>query len=246
MAIVRKYGWIKDKPDSRDLIYPIDRDVKIPQKVDLRPSCSDVEDQADLGSCTANALAGALEFLEVKNKTAFVDVSRLYIYYNERRADGDVYEDAGSTIRTGAKVLAQYGACNEKMWPYDTTRFTIKPTAACYTDGAKHRISSYTRITSFNGILQCLATGYPIAFGFDVYTCMETEEVAKTGMLPMPGPDDYMVGGHAVLFVGYDQGKKLFIVRNSWGASWGDKGYFYMPFDYVDQGLASDFWTIKK
>jgi len=170
----------------------------------------------------------------------------LFVYYNERVEDDTVKEDAGSTLRTGAKVLAMYGACSEKLWPYKVDKFTRKPTPKCYADGAKHKITSYWRLNSLDDILNCLAEGYPVVFGFDVYTCMETEKVAKTGKLPMPTSKDEMVGGHAVLFVGYDMSKKMFIVRNSWGIEWGDKGYFYMPFAYVTKELASDFWTIRR
>lgn len=244
--IKRKYGWKKDKPDSRDRMYPKPRGLVKPKKVDLAPGCSPVEDQSDLGSCTANAGVGLLEFLEIKDKIPFSDFSRLYVYYNERVEDGDVNEDAGSELRTAAKVMAKYGACSEKSWPYDVNKFAVKPPATCYKEGMQHKITSYWKLNTLDDILSCLADGYPVMFGFDVYSCMESDAVAKTGMLPMPGKHDQLLGGHAVVFVGYDMDKKLFKVRNSWGPNWGDKGYFYMPFDYVLKGLASDYWTIRK
>jgi C1A family cysteine protease len=244
--IVRKYGWIKDTPDARDKKYAKPRGLKRPKKVDLRSACSPIEDQKSTGSCTANAAVGLLEFLEIKDNVLFKDFSRLYVYYNERVIDGTVDEDAGSQLRTAAKALAQWGACNEKLWPYDEKKFTKKPPAKCYTDGEKHKITVYRRLDSLDDILDCLAEGYPVMFGFEVYECMQSLEVAKTGHLPMPKPNEELIGGHAVVFVGYDVDKKLFIVRNSWGPGWGDKGYFYMPFSYITEGLASDFWTIRK
>jgi C1A family cysteine protease len=242
--IAIKYGWIKDSPDARDRLYNKPRGLRRPKKQDLRPACSPIENQTTLGSCTANAAVGTTEFLEIKDKVQFIDFSRLYVYYNERVMDGTVNEDAGSQLRTAAKAMAKWGVCNEKSWPYNVDKFTIKPPAKCYTEGAKHKITSYRRLGTLDDILDCLAEGYPVMFGFDVYSCLN--EVGADGLLRMPTEDDEYEGGHAVVFVGYDMAKKLLIVRNSWGVEWGDKGYFYMPFDYVLKGLASDFWTIRK
>ena len=241
----RKYGWKRDLPDRRDKIFPLPKG-KVLDIVDLRDDCSPVEDQSALGSCTANAIAGGLEFLEIKDGLPFVDFSRLFIYYNERMDDGNVPSDEGSTIRTGMRVLKQYGACDEKLWPYDIAKFAKKPPTKCYTDGLKHVISSYFRIKDLNGIMACVSSGYPVMFGFTVFESFETQEVAKTGMMVMPSEQEKMLGGHAVMICGYDRPKKILTVRNSWGTAWGDKGYFYMPFDYVTEGLADDFWTVKK
>jgi C1A family cysteine protease len=243
------YGWVPDVPDQRDyLLSAVMRiPAKLPSKVDLRPLCSKVEDQGQLGSCTANALAGALEFLERKDKVAFEDVSRLFIYYDERAIEHTIASDSGAMIRDGIKTLAKQGVCSEKKWPYVISKFKVKPGAACYKDGLNHQITSYHRILTLDEMRSCLAEGFPFVFGFTVYESFESQAVASTGVVNMPKPSEKSLGGHAVLGVGYDDSKKRFIVRNSWGDKWGIKGYFTMPYKYVaDRNLSDDFWTIRR
>ncbi|HEX7501442.1 MAG TPA: C1 family peptidase [Polyangia bacterium] len=241
-------GWIPDLPDHRDFLYAALRPagVRLPTSVDLRPSMSPVENQGQLGSCTANALAGALEFLEMKSGQSFVDLSRLFIYYNERAVEHTISSDSGAMIRDGIKTLASLGVCPEKKWPYVISAFTKKPSAACYTDAKNHTISTYHRIASVGEMRACLAEGYPFVFGFSVYETFESPAVARTGVLNMPKPRERQLGGHAVCAVGYDDKAKRLLVRNSWGPDWGMKGYFTMPYDYVaNSNLSDDFWTIR-
>jgi C1A family cysteine protease len=242
------YGWLPDIPDNRDHIYGAVRKIPktLPAKIDLRKGCPAVEDQKDLGSCTANALAGALEFLMKKDKVKFADMSRLFIYYNERVIEHSVKTDSGAMIRDGIKTLAKQGACTEANWPYITSKFTVKPPKKCYAEAINFQILSYARINTVDEMRACLAEGYPFIFGFSVYDAFESQKIAKTGVLDMPKPDEKMLGGHAVLGVGYDDKAKRFIVRNSWGSDWGKKGYFTMPYTYLaDRNLADDFWTIR-
>ncbi len=245
----RWYGWLPDLPDHRDLFFSAvaPRLAALPRKVDMRSKCSPVEDQGQLGSCTANALVGALEFLELKDGAKFSDLSRLFLYYNERVIEGTVGEDPGAFLRDGIKSLAKQGVCTEPEWPYKTSRFTKKPTRACYRTAKKHRILSYHRITTVDEMRGCLAEGFPFVFGFTVYDAFESAAVAKSGVLNMPGPKEKMAGGHAVMAVGYDDGARRFAIRNSWGTDWGQKGYFTMPYDYLspDKNLADDFWTVR-
>ncbi len=246
MKHVQSYGWIPDRPDHRDYLYSaIAPKVKLPSKVDLRSEDSPIENQGRLGSCTANALAGHLQFLEKVSGQTYKDVSRLFIYYNERAVEGTVGFDSGAMIRDGIKALAKYGVCLESSWPYDISKFTRKPAAVCYKEGLKHRITSYHRLQTLGEMLNCLAEGFPFVFGFTVYESFESLKVAQTGLVPMPKKSERTLGGHAVMAAGYDQKQKRFIVRNSWGPQWGQAGYFTMPYAYF-KTLASDFWTIRQ
>ena len=247
----RGYGWVPDLPDHRDRIYqaPRRRLARLPPSVDLRAACPEVYDQGELGSCTANAIAAALEFDQMKQEVADVFVpSRLFIYYNERVIENTVDEDAGAMIRDGIKSVAKQGAPHETVWPYVIAKFRTRPNARAYRVAAKHRAILYQRLVQTPDQLKgCLADGYPFVFGFAVYESFESDAVARTGRMPMPKPKEKQLGGHAVLAVGYDDATRRFIVRNSWGPKWGQAGYFTMPYDYMtDDNLADDFWTIKQ
>src|SRR5947209_12322159 len=242
------HGWLPDLPDHRDFSYRAiaPRLAELPAKIDLRKKCSPVENQGELGSCTANALVGALEFLELKDGARFVDLSRLFVYYNERAIEGTVKQDSGAFLRDGIKSLAKQGVCPEKEWPYRVRDFIKKPAAKCYSDAKKHQITSYHRISSVDEMRTCLADRFPFVFGFTVYEAFESAAVAKSGVLNMPEPDERVMGGHAVMAAGYDDSQKRFIIRNSWVMVWGRQGYFTMPYGYLDpnKNLADDFWTI--
>jgi C1A family cysteine protease len=242
----RAYGWLPDIPDQRDFLYKaIQPVIRLPRKVDLRGLCSEIERQGDLGSCTAQALAGNIEFLDKIADFKYTDVSRLFIYYNERALMHTIRYDSGASLRVGIKTLKNSGVCEETLWPYQISKFTRKPPLKCFTDAKKHRITSYHRISSLNEMLACLAEGYAFVFGFTVYESFESQEVLRTGIVHMPKKEEKAIGGHAVMAVGYDQASKRFIVRNSWGKDWGKDGYCTMPFEYL-QILAGDFWTIRK
>jgi C1A family cysteine protease len=245
----RGYGWMPDLPDQRDFKYAAVYRIpaKLPKSIDLRPTCSPVDDQGQLGSCTANALAGALEFLEVKDKVPYTDLSRLFIYYNERVIEHSVRSDSGAQLRDGIKTLAKQGVCAESVWPYNIARFRIKPSSKCYKLALNHRIISYQRLLTLDEMRSCLADGFPFVFGFTVYESFESQQVAQSGVVPMPQPNERVVGGHAVMAVGYDDSQNRFVVRNSWGTGWGMQGYFSMPYDYLSNlRLSSDFWTIRR
>jgi len=228
-----------------------------PPRVDLRPLCPPIVDQGSLGSCTANALAGALGFLEIKDGLPSQDFSRLYIYYNERAIEGTIGWDAGAQIYDGIKSLSvgHQGACYESTWPYDISKFTAAPPLAAYTEGESHEILVFESIQPVNNAYQisdlkdCLASGYPFVFGFSVFESFDSEEVALTGIVPMPLPGEVIVGGHAVPCVGYDDTTQRFICRNSWGQGWGQNGYFTMPYAFMGASwpaYISDLWTIRK
>jgi len=247
-----RLGWLPDLPDHRDLLFsslPKPEIAALPPLVDLRPGCPAVYDQGQLGSCTANAIAGAFEFGAIKEKEAAIVPSRLFIYYNERVIEGTVKTDSGAQIRDGIKSVATTGICPETKWPYNIAKFAKKPSKTCYTSAKKDIAIQYLRIdnTVLNDLKSCLAAGFPFVFGITVYSSFMTESVANSGMVPMPGKKEQVEGGHALMAVGYDDNKSAFIVRNSWGDSWGLKGYCYIPYQYLTSAsLADDFWTIRQ
>jgi C1A family cysteine protease len=246
---VQRYGWVPDLPDHRDHYYaaPLVNLGTLPAKMDLRPKCPPVYDQGNLGSCTANAIAGAIEFELIKeHKRDFVP-SRLFIYYNERVIEHTVDSDSGAMIRDGIKSVHKQGDAPETEWPYIIAKFADKPPANVYKDAKKYKVVHYQRVVrSVTQMKGCLASGYPFVFGFTVYESFESPEVAKTGQVNMPSLNEQVLGGHAVLAVGYDDSQQRFIVRNSWSSDWGLDGYFTMPYAYLtDPDLSDDFWTIR-
>ena len=220
----------------------------LPRRVDLRDECPAVYNQGSLGSCTANAIAAAVQFDRAKE--ALTDVftpSRLFIYYNERAMEGTIESDAGAMLRDGIKSVAKLGAPHESLWPYLIARFRERPSAAAFKDGARHEAVLYQRLPHLEDHLKsCLAAGYPFVFGFTVYESFESAAVARTGNVPMPARGESVLGGHAVLAVGYDDASQRFVARNSWGAKWGQQGYFTLPYEYLlDKDLSDDFWTVQ-
>lgn len=244
-----KYGWIPDLPDQRDFPYSLlvpQILPFLPKKVDLRAECSPVENQGKIGSCTANALVGNLEFLKIRQSKKLLNFSRLFLYYNERLIRKTTRLDSGASLRDGIKTLVKVGDCLESLWPYDTRRLAVKPSHQAYVDALNYQIVKYYRLSSLSEMKHTLSLNFPFVFGFAVYESLESTRVAKTGLIPLPAQDERMIGGHAVMAVGYDDRQNHFLIRNSWGQNWGDHGYGYMPYAYLaNKFLASDFWTIR-
>lgn len=244
---IKRYGWKPSIPDFRDFMYAAPHSLTaLPPVVDLRPGCPAVYDQGNLGSCTAQAIAGLSEFLLKRQAKVTFTPSRLFIYYNERVLEGTVNEDAGATIRSGFKVINQLGNPHEALWWYDISKFKTRPNKKVYTDGLDHQVLRYTRVNNADlyAIRSCLYNGYPVVGGFAVFQSFESSTVARTGIVPMPKRNEAMLGGHAILIVGYDDTKQMFIVRNSWGKNWGLGGYCLMPYLYLtNTQMADDFWT---
>ena len=256
-------GWLPDLPDPRDMMYsaPLNLLQQLPPSVDLRPACPPVYNQGRIGSCTAQAIAGAVQFDRLKNgeKPDFVP-SRLFIYYNERALEGHVAFDSGAQLRDGIKTVAKQGVCPEPEWPYDDTpaeydggpfpsgaRDGQKPPASCYQDALRYTAVQYQRLSqALSQLKGCLAEGFPFSFGITVFESFWSAPGRQATVTPLPAANDTPVGGHAVLAVGYDDGKRWLVVRNSWGPDQADHGYFYLPYEYAgDPMLARDFWTIR-
>ena len=242
-------GWVRDNPNFRDHQYAAPQSImaNLPLLVDKRADLPPAYDQSNLGSCVWNALGGAIEFDLKRQKMPVICPSRLFGYYETRLLEGSVHSDAGCVIRDAIKVIARKGAPHETLWPYDIAKFATKPPANAYKDALLRQAIRYARVTqSAMQLKGCLAAGFPVVFGFTVFESFESDEVAQTGMMPMPASNEAELGGHAVLIVGYRDSDRRFIVRNSWGTAWGDNGHFYMPYEYAtNTGLAADFWKIE-
>lgn len=242
-------GWLPDFPDHRDKLYEeiMKRPSVLPSRVDLREHCSAVKFQRHLQSCTSHAIAAALELLEKRDRVHFDDMSRLFIYYNERKRVGTTAIDSGARIRDGIKSLAKHGVCPELHWPYVISKFRQKPPRMCYREAKKHRITAYYRLKTLTEMRTCLAEGFPILCGISLYERFVSKRVARTGIVELPRKDEAVIGGHAVLVVGYEDRRKRFLVRNSWGKNWGQEGYCTMPYEYLEnRHYSTDFWTIHR
>jgi C1A family cysteine protease len=217
----------------------------LPPMVDLRDKFQKPYKQGKLGSCTANALCGLIGFLHPS-----FHGSRLFLYYNERAICDSIPNDDGANLNNSLKCLENIGICSEKMWPYDFTQFTNKPSIECYEYANKHKIKSAQIRDSFIELKKALANNYPFVVGIQVYDSFEKEEVAKTGIISMPNKStDKLLGGHAVVCCGYKTINNQFywIMRNSWGNKWGDQGYFYLPKKYfLTPNMCTSFWTLYK
>jgi C1A family cysteine protease len=250
----RKYGWIRQLPDHRDILYKVVAGTQLPESADLTHAMPAIYQQGNLGSCSAQAIAAALQYLQGKENTKWrFTPSRLFIYYNEREILGTTGYDSGARIRDGIKSVAAAGVCPEDSnkgwsWPYWPLMYQIKPPAPCYKNALTHMAIQYESVAQAEySLKQVLCDGYPIIFGISVYQGMESAEVARTGNVQMPGENEGLLGGHAILLVGYNDHTQRFTFRNSWGHSWGSGGYGTLPYSYVtNPNLASDFWVIKR
>jgi C1A family cysteine protease len=233
----------KDPHDYRDLLCKISKNSNRKNKVDLRKWCSPIEDQLHLGSCVGQAVVGAFELMINKvQPEKFKDLSRLFVYYNARLIEGYVDEDVGVYVRDGIKAVHQWGVCTEERWPYLINKFADTPSVESYIDAKSRLIDSYSRINSIDDIKATLALEIPIVTGIQVFG--NFDRLRSNAVISLPNDDDEILGGHAITIVGYDNDRKYFICRNSFGEDWGDRGYFYMPYDYAER-YAMDAWMFN-
>jgi C1A family cysteine protease len=247
----RKFGWLPDDPDDRDLLFST---APIPQKqytpVDLRPNCPPVADQKNLGSCSAFGAIGLVQYVRKVQK--FKDLwqpSALFTYYTTRELHNTVQHDSGASVRNALKSVIKNGVIQESSWPYIVEKFAEKPPRNVYMRALNYQALSYRRLTdcSLTEMLECLDQGYPFIFGLKIYGSFVY--CKKDGIIPMPKPSSEMwFGGHCIMCVGWKiiNSKRHFIIQNSWSDKWGDKGYCYIPEDYITaKTYASDFWMIR-
>ena len=242
------YGTKRDAPDPRDRFFSVSRLFGHPRSVDLRGK-TPVYNQKSLNSCSANAIAAAIRFDHLRRGTrGALNPSRLFLYFNERSIEGAVDKNVAVSLRDGYKSLARVGVCSEEHWPYRVRHFAHHPPRTCYDHAAAHRAIEYLRLKQdLTHMRDCLASGYPFTAGISIYPSFKTERVKRTGNVPMPKRGETMLGGHAVLVVGYDDRVRRVIVQNSWGRTWGAGGYCSIPYDFILHGdHAWDLWTVRR
>jgi len=246
----RMYPVVKDIVDERDHVAAPPGN-KLPVTVDLSEWLGPVKDQENLGACTGFAFCGLREFLYRKflayEKAPIIQPSTpvfspLFLYYEERLAEGDVGTDSGAQSRTGLKVLAKVGVCLESSDPYQTNTYNVAPTDASTIEAAQFKIGAYHRVPDLATLKGVLASGYCSSLAIKLFTSFESDAVAESGVVPMPLATEQNLGGHEVLAYGYDETKRVVLVRNSWGSYWGNKGNFELPYEYFDQSVM-DMWT---
>jgi len=238
------FGWRRDKLDHRDIKYSA-YPIQVKKPIDLREHMPVIYDQGQTSSCVANATAAAFEYVRMAQTLPDWIPSRLFIYWLARSYEGSTITDDGSQIRDAVKAVSKVGAPSEKIWPFSIDHVNTRPTVEAF-NAAKHSmILSYDSVPQkLEHILSCLTHNGPVLFGSSVFSEIQT---TTDGYIPMPGPDEQPIGGHAMLIVGWQPDTQRFIIRNSWSESWGDKGYGYMDAAYIlNESLTDDLWVLWK
>jgi C1A family cysteine protease len=246
--MIRSFGWVPDLKDERDRRFTSKRPTNIPSKSDFRDRLPKVWNQGTLGSCTAHAVGAACLYQDIYDDDRPIAVpSLLYIYYMTRAIEGTIGIDAGATIRNAVKAVVKFGYPVEDLWPYRINDFRRRPDDTVISSAFRERIASYERVDrDLSQMKEILSQGDPIVFGFTVHESIYGQDVEKTDVIPIPKKREKILGGHAVLACGYDDAKAALIIRNSWGKDWGEHGYGYLPYEYLENHkLSADIWTIR-
>lgn len=241
------YGYRRDARDPRDHLFKRTA-RRLPAKVDLRADIPPVLDQGALGSCVLNSTTEAMRYCLIKAGKPAPALSRLQIYYDTRKIEGSLSEDAGCEIRDAIKSANKTGVGRETLWPYRVAKFAQKPPAAVYADASNFNAVEYRRVTvAIADIKAALAAGLPVIIGVTVFDSFESAAVERTGVVPMPNlKKESTVGGHSMLAVGYGQRAGFITVRNSWGTTWGDSGDCYLPEGYIGSiKYGGDYWVVS-
>jgi hypothetical protein len=243
------YGLKRDKIDKRDFKFTDSHIFRlsgaIPDKMDLTEHYPEIWNQGHLNSCTGHGGAAALGFNQDVQGVKKFTPSRLFIYYNARLMSGTQNSDEGASIRDMLKGIAKYGFVDEKVWPYDESKVNVKPPKEIYDMAKKNKLKAYYRVNNdIDEIRRAISTGHPVVFGIQIYDSFESDTVVTTGLVPMPKGTESHLGGHCITGANYDKVKGLNKERNSWGPEFGDKGYFYLPDEYLEK-YASDIWSVE-
>jgi C1A family cysteine protease len=245
----KRFGWRRQLPDHRDFLYsaPFKLLETLPPTFDLAAEMPPIYDQLQTNSCTGNSSGSLVEHRVLLQGEPDLKPSRLFIYYNGRDIEGDADQDNGAEIRDVMKSINKVGVCDESIWPFDLTMVVARPSNEAFNDAQLHHSIQYSAVQQTPMQIKAAIFDHnPIVFGFAVFESIDSVEVARTGIVPMPRLNEQCIGGHAVVIVGYDDTTQLFKIRNSWGVSHGDKGHLYLPYSYVlDQNLSSDFWVLS-
>lgn len=235
-------GCAPSVPDKRDFIYKVAPLLKLPALVDLRKTAPPILNQGQLGACTGFGIGRAYRRLLQLEKLRVFAPSQLFIYYNERVLHNTVYSDSGASIRNGMKVITNIGVAESTLWPYNTEKFALKPPVSAFKNAtlASHRALEYQSVNSIYDIKVALSQGLSVVIGFSVYS--NFFDIKSDGL--MDEPQGSLEGGHCVTIDGYRDDLQRFICSNSWSTRWGNKGYFYMPYSFIDHVF--DKWVIQK
>jgi len=242
------YNLQRSKVDLRDFHYTaffFNHPALLPKVVDLRTLQSPVRDQGNVGFCFSFATTSLREYLEIKNKQIFVELSELYLAHKTKQKEGTEFQDNGASIADAMWALHKFGVCPAQLDPYKPANYWVTTTTIEDAAAKKFAIKSYYKVTNLTALKTALAEGYVVVIGIAIYDSFESDEVINTGKVPLPNTQlENCLGGHAILAVGYSDIEQHVIIKNSWGASVGDKGYFYIPYTYInDPNLCFDMYT---